>query len=181
VSVTLAYPWRWPDAEHPVSVQHTYPVPPVAELTAIGVGDHPNDPGDRPYNRMSFTFTTGFPSYHVEFVPALIADGSGRTIPLAGNGVLRIVFTPAQAHAADGTQSSIVTQPPAQLGLKRMADYAQGGDFEGYVSYGIGINWPHAQSSPRSNPPIPVRLYEVTYLNGQGEYRYVVALDIDAR
>jgi hypothetical protein len=176
VSDRVAYQWRWPNFDNPASVTHTYPVPPVARLVAIGVGNHPNDPGDRPYNRMSFSFTTGFPSYRFEYVSGLVADPSGRTIPLEGLGVLRIVFNPAQAHTASGA-SSILTQPAAHLGLTRMVSYAQGGDFEGFLSYGIGITWP----IPHSNAEIPVRVYEVTYVNAQGEHRYVVALDVDAK
>jgi hypothetical protein len=177
VSARVAYQWRWPNADNPATVSHTYQVPPVPELVTIGVGNHPNDPGDRPYNRMSFSFTTGFPSYHFQFVDQLVADGSGKPIPLAGNGVLRIVFVQAQAHTANGTASTIVSQPAARLGLSRMVAYAQAGDFEGYLSYGIGIGWPNAHS----NPQIQVRVYEVTYVNTQGVYRYVVAVDVDAR
>jgi len=47
---------------------------------AIGVGDHPTQPGERPYNRMSFTFTTGYPGYSFQFVDTLIADGGGQPI-----------------------------------------------------------------------------------------------------
>jgi hypothetical protein len=61
--------------------------------------------------------------------------------------------------------------------MSRMVTYAQSGDFEGYVSYGIGITWPH----PGSNPQLAVRVYEVTYVNAQGVHRYVVAFDVDAR
>ena len=176
VSARVAYQWRWPNFDNPASVTHAYPVPPFAQLVAIGVGNHPNDPGQRPYNRMSFSFTNGYPSYRFEFVDKLVADASGRTIPLLGLGVLRIVFNPAQAHTTDGSRSSIVTQPLAHLGLTRMVDYAQGGDFEGYLSYGIGITWPN----PHSNAEIGVRVYEVTYVNAQGAHRFVVALDVDA-
>jgi hypothetical protein len=176
VSAQVAYPWRWPNVDNPASVGHSYPVPPVAQLVAIGAANHSNDPGERPYNRMSFTFTTAFPSYRFEYVEKLVADPSDRTISLAGLGVLRIVFNPAQAHRADGS-SSIVTQPSANLGLNRMVSYARAGDFESYLSYGIGITWPN----PDSNPQIAVRVYEVTYVNAQGEHRYVVAIDVDAR
>ena len=176
VSSRVAYQWHWPGSG-PVTVTHTYRVPPVAELVAVGAGNHPSDPGDRPYNRMSFSFTTAYPSYSFQYVDRLVADGSGEPVPLAGSGVLRVVFNPAQAHTQDGTASSIRSQPPAHLGMSRMVAYAQAGDFEGYVSYGIGIAWPN----PGSNPQIAVRVYEVTYVNGQGAHRYVVAFDIDAR
>jgi hypothetical protein len=174
-SSRVAYQWRWPNADSPATVTHTYPVPPVPELVTIGAGNHPDDPGERPYNQMSFGFTTAFPSYRFQFVDQLVADGSGQPIPLAGSGVLRIVFTQAQAHTPDGT-SSIGSRPPAHLGMSRMVAYAQAGDFEGYLTYGIGIAWPH----PNSNPQIQVRVYEVEYVNAQGAHRYTVAFDVDA-
>jgi hypothetical protein len=171
----VEYQWDWPGV--PVTIAHTYHVGPVAQLVTIGAGNHPNDPGDRPYNRMSFSFNTGFPSYRFEYTNQLIADGSGQPIPLEGLGVLRIVFNPAQAHNQAGTASSIQSHPSAHLGMSRMVAYAQAGDFEGYVSYGIGIAW----ASSHSNAQIAVRVYEVTYVNGTGEHRYVIALDVDAR
>jgi len=66
--------------------------------TPPAAGDHPRDPGERPFNRMSFTFNVAFPSYRFEFVDNLIGDGSGKPIPLKGIGVLRVVFNGAQAH-----------------------------------------------------------------------------------
>jgi hypothetical protein len=175
-SARVAYQWSWPGGDPAAGVSHTASVPPVPQLIRIGVGDHPNDPGDRPYNRMSFSFTIGYPSYRFQYVSQLAADGSGQPIPLEGHGVLRIVFNPAQAHTTEGTASTIVSQPPAHLGLSRMASYASAGDFEGYLSYGIGIAYPIQQS----NPQIKVRVVEVTYANAQGQHRYVVAFDVDA-
>jgi hypothetical protein len=172
----VAYAWRWPNADGEAQVKHTYSVPPVPELVQIGVGDHPRDPGERPFNRISFTFTTAFPSYRFEFTDRLTADASGRNIPLAGSGVLRIVFTQAQAHTADGAHSSIVSEPARHLGLSRMVDYAQAGDFEGVLSYGVGI----AQPVPQSNPQFSVRVYEVEKINASGQHLYTVAFDVDA-
>lgn len=172
----VAYPWHWPnDAGHPGGVTHTYQVPPVPQLVQIGVGDHPSDAGERPFNRMAFTFTAAFPSYRLEFVDKLIGDGDGNTIPLGGLGVLKVTFRQAQAHTEDGN-SSVASRPPAQIGYLRMVDYAQGGDFEGVLSYGIGITWP----IPHSNPQIAVRAYEIEQVTGQGQHLYVVAIDVDA-
>jgi hypothetical protein len=177
VSARVAYQWHWPNGDPHAAVTHTTTAPPVPALVTIGAGDHPNDPGDRPYNRMSFSFTTAYPSYQFAYVDQLVADGSGQPIPLPGYGVLRIAFTPAQAHTPDGAASTIVSQPAANLGMSRMVGYAQAGDFEGHLTYGIGITYPIRES----NPQIQVRACEVTYVNGQGVYRYVVAIDVDAR
>lgn len=159
----------------PANVQHTYPVPPLPRLIAIAAGDHPAQSGQRHYNRMSFTFTSAFPSYHVAYADALTSDPAGRSITLAGNGVLTVIFRQAQAHTAQGA-TSIQSKPSAHLGLTRMADWAQAGDFEGLLTFGIGISWP----VPHSNPQIPIRITEVQQITSQGGHVYVVAIDVDA-
>ena len=165
VSSTVSYPWHWPnDVNQPGQVQHSYPVPPLPRLIAIAAGSHPAQQGEQTYDRMSFTFTK-----------ALVADPSGNPVKLAGNGVLKVTFRLAQAHTASG-RSSIAVQPPAQLGLNRMVSWAQAGDFEGVVTYGIGISWPGTQP----NPQIPVRAMELEKVTAQGQHLYVVAIDVDA-
>src|SRR5579863_2399883 len=176
LSFKLAYPWHWPnDTARPGRVTHASAVPPVPELVQIKVGSHPAASGERAYNRISFTFTNAFPSYQIAFASNLVSDGSGQVIPLGGQGVLKIVFTEAQAHTADGTASSIISQPSPGIGFQRMTDYAQAGDFEGLLSYGIGITWPAGHASPQ----IPVRAYEEETAVG-GQHRYTVAIDVDA-
>lgn len=177
LSARVTYPWRWPNgAGQPPVVQHSYRVPPVPELVAIAVGDHPRTAVERAYNRMSFTFTTAFPSYQFQFVDGITADGSGKPIPLAGNsGALKIIFRQAQAHTGTGA-SAIVSQPPAHLGLTRMASWARAGDFEGVLTVGIGIDRPVLHS----NPQFPVRVTEVEKVTAQGRHLYVVAFDVDA-
>jgi hypothetical protein len=178
VSSRLAYQWNWPnDAARPGVVRHHQDVPPVPALVAIGVGDHPSDPGERPFNRMSFTFDTGFPGYRFTFADRLYGDATGTPIALAGRGVLVVRFSVAQAHSADGTRSTVTSKPPTNLGLRRMVSYAQAGDYEGVLTYGIGITWPN----PHSNPQIQVRAYEVERITAQGQHRFVVAIDVDSR
>jgi len=156
-------------------VTHASAVPPVPELVQIKVGSHPAASGERAYNRISFTFTNAFPSYQIAFASKLVSDGSGKVIPLGGQGVLKIAFTGAQAHTADGTKSSIISQPPSSIAFQRMTDYAQAGDFEGVLSYGIGITWPAGHASQQ----LPVRAYEEETVAG-GQHRYIVAIDVDA-
>jgi hypothetical protein len=177
LSSRLAYPWHWPnDVAAPGRVTHASAVPPVPELVQISVGSHPGGPGERPFNRMSFTFSTAFPSYRFEFASKLVSDPSGKVIPLGGQDVLEIVFTQAQAHTADGTRSSVISQPAPRIGYQRMAGYARGGDFEGVLTYGIGITRPVLYS----NPQFAVRAYEVETVTASGQHRYTVAIDIDA-
>jgi hypothetical protein len=176
VSSRVTYLWHWPnDVSQRGSVQHAAQVPPLPTLIAIGAGDHPVQPGERPYNRMSFTFVGAFPSYQFEFAGALLGDPGGRRILLAGDGVLKVTFRQAQSHTASG-RSSVVSKPPERLGFSRMVSWTQAGDFEGVLSYGIGIAWPVAHS----NPQFAVRATEVEKLTAQGRHIYVVAIDIEA-
>ena len=176
VSSRIAYPWHWPnDPARPGRVTRAYVVPPVPELVQIRVGDHPEEHGQLPYNRMSFTFTTALPGYHFEWVSKLVSDASGQAVPLHGTDVLKIVFTRAQAHTADGARSTIVSQPGRPIGYPFMTDFAQAGDFEGVLTYGIGVTRP----DPHSNPQPMVRAYEVEVVTATGQHRYIVAIDID--
>lgn len=177
VSSRVAYPWHWPnDVAMPGLVTHNYPVPPMPELVQIRVGDHHAEHGQRPYNRMSFTFTRAFPRYHFEWVSQLVSDASGKVVPLAGTDVLKIVFDQARAHSADGTRSTIVSQPARHIGYECMTDFAQAGDYEGVLSYGIGVTG-HIL---HSNPQRTVRAYEVETATAAGQHQYVVAIDINA-
>ena len=176
VSSRVTFPWHWPnDVTKPANIQHTYAVPPLPEVIAIRAGDHPGAPAERADNRMSFTFTSAFPSYQIQFVRALVTDPAGRVIPLAGDGVLKVTFRQAQAHTPGG-QPSIVSQPPAHLGYSQMVSWAPAGDFEGVLTYGIGIAWPVSHS----NPQLGVRATEVEKVTGHGQHRYIVAIDVDA-
>ncbi|MEU7872104.1 hypothetical protein [Dactylosporangium sp. NPDC049140] len=177
VSATVTYPWHWPnDVGSPAVVRHDYAVPPVPRLAAIGAASHPGTGGERAYDRMSFTFTTAMPGYSFAFADQLIGDGTGQPVPVKGNGVLRVMFRQAQAHNAGGTDSSILTKPSRPLHLTRMTDYAPAGDFEGVVTYGIGVGWP-----VHSNPQPQVRAYEVVRVLADGQMRYTVAIDIAVR
>jgi hypothetical protein len=138
------------------------------------VGNHTDDHGQLPYNRMSFTFTTAFPSYRFEWAE-LTGDASGKVIALKGTDTLKIVFTQARAHTADGTRSTIVSQPGRPIGYQWMTDFAQAGDFEGVLTYGIGVTRPVLHS----NPQTMVRAYEVETVTASGQHLYVVAIDID--
>jgi hypothetical protein len=57
-----------------------------------------------------------------------------------------------------------------------MTDFAQAGDYEGVLSYGIGVT----RVILHSNPQRTVRVYEVETVTAAGQHRYVVAIDINA-
>jgi hypothetical protein len=179
ISSRLSQDWVWPGPGQPITVSHDNavpiappPEPPVPYLYSIGVGAHPSD--TPPYDQLSFRFKGGFPGYDLVYVPELAGDASGIPIPMPGtSSILRVVFHVAQAHTEDG-QSSVVSAPPAVIGHQAITRYAPAGDFEGYVTYGIGVGRPLATA-----PKTPVRVYEVEKIE-QGQHLYVVAVQVDA-
>lgn len=179
ISSKISQDWAWPGPGSPFKVTHPLapplappPEPPLPYLYNIGAGEHPAD--NPPYDQLSFRFKGAFPNYEIEYVPELIRDGSGKTIPMPGTAsILRVVFHSAQAHAEDG-KSSIVSAPPESVGYKAISSYVQAGDFEGYVSYGIGVGRPSAAA-----PQTKVRVYEVEKIE-QGQHLFVVAVQLDA-
>ncbi|CAI3802589.1 AMIN-like domain-containing (lipo)protein [Pseudarthrobacter sp. MM222] len=180
IASSIALDWSWPGPGRTFKATHDNPVPiasppaaPLPTLYAIGAGQHASE--TPPYDQLSFRFTGGFPSYDIEFVPELLADGSGLPVPLPGAGaILKVVFRGAQAHTADGTASTVTSAPPPGVGYKALTSYAPAGDFEGVLSYGLGVG--------RPMPAVPetrVRVYEVEKIQ-QGQHLYVVALQLDS-
>ncbi|HSL37051.1 MAG TPA: hypothetical protein VK883_09490 [Arthrobacter sp.] len=180
ISARIVLDWTWPGPGSPFEETHENPVPvapppaaPLPALYAIGAGSHPAE--TPPYDQMSFRFLGGFPSYNIEFVPELIADGSGLPVDMPGTGaILKVVFDGAQAHTEDGTASTITREPGPALGYPALTSYAAAGDFEGVVSYGIGVG--------RPVDPVPetkVRVWEVEKIE-RGQPVYVVVVQLDA-
>ncbi len=102
-------------------------------LTAITVGEHPG------YDRVVFQFSGGVPTYSVDRARTVYADPKGTPVALAGQSFLRAVFS--------GT-SAICPQPLAKTytGLSTLTPFypellvvSAAGDFEGYLSFGIGL------------------------------------------
>jgi hypothetical protein len=102
----------------------------------------------------------------------LTAEGSGTTIPLEGNGVLRIGFVSAQAHDAAGASTVIVT-PKNPFGFQNVKSYGFAGDFEGHVTYGLGI-----QAATDSDQVLQIRAGELRKPDGAAGFFYVVAVDV---
>jgi hypothetical protein len=179
ISSRISYGWGWPGPGQPATVGHDNavpvappPNPPLPFLTSIGAGAHPLV--TPPYDQLSFRFEGGFPGYELEYVPSLTGDASGLPIPMEGtDSILRVVFRLAQAHTEDGT-SSVLQAPPTAVGLSAITRYAPAGDFEGTVTYGIGVGHPVP-----STVNTAVRVFEVERIE-QGRHLYVVAVQVDA-
>ena len=108
--------------------------PPVSTLVAIRAAYH-SEATPR-YDRVVFEFRGPVPLIDVRYVNQLIADGSGLPVSITGNAILQLRMTPAQAHTERG-------QPTAPgritLRLPTVRQVARAGDFEGVVTYGIGV------------------------------------------
>ncbi|MGY3319953.1 AMIN-like domain-containing (lipo)protein [Arthrobacter sp. TE12232] len=180
ISSTITHDWSVPKSGTPFHTDHENPVPiapppaaPLPTLYAIGAGQHPAD--TPPYDQLSFRFNGGFPSYDVEVVPELVADGSGQPIDMPGTGtILEVTFHGAQAHTADGKASTVTSAPAPSIGYRALTSYAPAGDFEGVLTYGIGVGRPMS-----TVPETKVRVYEVEKIE-QGQHLYVVAIQLDA-
>jgi hypothetical protein len=155
----------------PVTVNHPVAAPALPTLVGIYVGDHPTD--SPAYQRMTFYFRGGFPSYQIGYVAAVLGEAQGTPIPLPGNAFLRVGFTDAQAHGATGGVS-VIASPAASLGYSSLKGYAPAGDFEGHVTYGLGI-----QVAAGSDQARPIRVGELIRA-GTGGPSYVVFVDVQA-
>jgi hypothetical protein len=177
VSARTTQPWLWPNVTSAgAAVTHAVTVPPVPELIAIDFSQYPSVGEQNRFDRLSFTFDTTAPGYRFEFVDRLTGDPSGKPVAVAGLGVLRVVFSPAQAHRADGSAGTITSAPARPLGGQRLVDYAAAGDSEAVLTYGLGVTWP----IPHSNPQFPVRTCESEAVTTAGVHLFTVSVDIDA-
>ncbi|MFE9205456.1 hypothetical protein [Micromonospora sp. NPDC007230] len=161
----VTYGWAVPSA--PARVAHTVKVPvnpapgePLPVLVQIQVGDHPAEG----FSRISFAFRGPTPSYQVGYVAQVESDGTGTPVSLPGDAFLSVRFDPAQAHDRSGR--STVHAPPPAIGYPTLRGWAVAGDFEGHLSFGLGVR--------TSGEPLPVRLGESTRPDGT----HVVSLDV---
>ena len=171
----VSYDWGVPAKT--VTVHHPFtppiapaPLPPLPYLVAIYVGDHPE--GSPKYGRISFYFRGTFPSYHFQYVRQVLDEGQGAPISLEGNSYLDIHFVDAQAHDAAG-KSTIKVSPDSHIGFRNLKSYGFGGDFEGHLTYGLGI-----QVAPGSDQVLAIRAGELKKPDGSGDFYYVVHVDV---
>ena len=106
---------------------------PGSYLTSVSVGEHDG------YDRVVFQFSGGLPAVTADRVPAVYADPKGTPVPLAGQSYLHVVFRGASAVCQQRQQPtwpgpSVLTPYYPQLLVVSAA-----GDFEGYLSFGIGL------------------------------------------
>lgn len=164
----VTFDWAAPSEQ--VTISHPA-VAPTAYLVAIYVGDHPEE--EPPYQRMAFYFREGYPEYNLQYVRSVTGEGTGEAISLDGNAFLRVGFVNAQAHD-DAGASTISTAPAATIGFHNLKSYGSAGDFEGHLTYGLGL-----QVAPDSDQVLLVRAGELERPDGAGGTYYVVYVDVE--
>lgn len=155
---------------NPVTITNEVHPPPMPYLVGVYVGNHPE--GTPAYERISFYFRVAFPSYTFRYVPQVTTDGRGSPVPLLGNSFLHVVFTTADAHDESGA-STVVESAPEVTGFPNFRNYAFAGDYEGNVSYGLGI-----QTAPNSDQVLRIRSGELKRPDNAGGLFYVVHFDV---
>ncbi|MFE6848890.1 GerMN domain-containing protein [Streptomyces sp. NPDC057686] len=106
--------------------------PAVPVLVAVRAAHHPG------YDRLVFEFRGPVPVRRsVRYVPQVISDGSGLPVQVAGKALLQVTFEPAQGHDDRGQGTfGPVRRAYALPGIIQMVS---AGDFEGVLSFGVGL------------------------------------------
>jgi hypothetical protein len=111
-------------------VDRDRPTGPAPELVAVATAERDG------YDRVLFTFEGSMPGYQVRYVPR-VTDAGGRRLPVAGAAFVEVAFEPARAHGPDGQPTfSTGTLTPGSPALRQVR-FA--GDYEGQVSFGLGV------------------------------------------
>lgn len=101
-----------------------------AELFGVAVGCHAT------FDRFVVRTRFATPGYDVRYVTQIIADGSGNPVSLLGTKRIRIVIRQARGHTQGGTNLLPGVLTPLCANLRQMK---RAGDFEGVVSFGLGL------------------------------------------
>jgi hypothetical protein len=105
-------------------------VPVTSTLVAIRAAQHVG------FDRVVFEFDGPVPAQQdVTYVPEIIADPSGLPVQIWGSALMSVTFFSATAH--DETQ--FLTPERTTCGLPNVIQVVRSGDFEGVLSFGIGL------------------------------------------
>jgi hypothetical protein len=93
------------------------------------------------YDRVVFEINGQLPSFLViQYVPQLVADGSGKVIPVKGKNILMLVMSPAHIFDSSG---KLTVSPKVTCNLPLITEVVSGGEFEATVRFGVGITVSH--------------------------------------
>jgi hypothetical protein len=108
------------------------PTPTIPVLTAIRTGQHPG------FDRIVLDLSGPAPAVTNKWVDELTADGSGDVVWLTGEFFVDVVANPAAAHNDAGNPTYTGPQRFRTRDLRNVMAVAITGDFEGYLSIGLG-------------------------------------------
>jgi hypothetical protein len=91
------------------------------------------------FDRFVVRLAGGTPGYDVRYVRRVRSDGSGAVVPLVGKRRVRVLLRNARAHTASGAATLPHVLTPRCPGLRQVK---LAGDFEGVVTFGLGVARP---------------------------------------
>jgi hypothetical protein len=106
---------------------------PGTYLTVVGVGQHAS------YDRVVFQFSGRLPAATVNRVPAVSADPRGTPVPLAGQSYLHVAFHVASAVCPQSLRRTWTGPSVLTPYYQQLLTVSAAGDFEGYLTFGIGL------------------------------------------
>jgi len=119
------------------AIDRSTTVPPTGQVTVTGVriGNHENE--TLRYDRVVIDLTNPLDHYTVQYVPQVIADGSGNVVHLRGKAFLNVRFN-AVGHDDNG-HGTITTSTDQVVNWGSLREVRLVGDYEAVVSFGIGL------------------------------------------
>lgn len=98
-------------------------------LVTYRVGTH------RSYDRVVWQFARGLPGMKARYVRQVTADGSGLPVRLEGRAFLQVELT-----GVNWEGSAVPTEPTLTPRFKVLRQLKPAGVFEGYFTFGVGLN-----------------------------------------
>jgi hypothetical protein len=101
-----------------------------AEVFAVAAACHPT------FDRFVIRARFASPGYDVRYVSQVVADASGQPISLLGTKRIHVVLRHARGHTSAGANLLPIVTTPLCSNLRQVK---KAGDFEGVVSFGLGL------------------------------------------
>ncbi len=118
-------------SSEPVSVPDTNVAPAgLPQLVSVEVGHHAT------FDRVVFNFSSHVPGYNVSYVPAVTTDPSDQPVLLQGGAFLSVAMHSVASAQVGAPAAPQDRQTPLFAELREIAG---AGDFEGTVSFGLGL------------------------------------------
>ena len=117
------------------SLADSDPAMSTASVTNVRTGQH------YCFDRMVVDLNGAVSGYTVQYVPAVVQDGSGFEIPLRGSAFLQVTLkAPAYDSKGASTYSPVTpTELSDVSAYQTFRQVAYAGSFEGYTSLGLGV------------------------------------------